>query len=237
MFDLNILSADTPRQARLRDGSLFRIRALAVEDRHLLVELFERLSAHSRRMRFLAAKRSLTEEDLDFLTSADEYDHIALAAVRLNALGEEAEPLGLARCIRFTQKPESAEMSIAVADDVQRSGVGSALLDQLKRVARSVGIRHFVCEALAENPGMRALATRMGGDVHWHGDGTVEYEWPVPDNRPIDAMFYSADPIKELNESVELWWTLMLQSASVAINYYDGLFQRSRDLGLLRTSP
>ena len=226
MFDPSTLFADTSRYARLLDGSRYRIRAISKTDRHLLVAFFERLSPNSRRMRFLAAKRSLTEKDLDFLTSTDGYDHIALAAVKMSASGQEEQALGFARCIRSGQAPELAEMSIAVADEVQRLGVGSALLDQLKRLAGSVNIRRFVCEALAENPGMRALATQMGGEVRWNGDGIVEYEWPVSDDLPTEEPFWSAYSHREISESVEFWWTLIGRSVSLGIQYYQALLNR-----------
>ncbi|MCG6861299.1 MAG: GNAT family N-acetyltransferase [Chromatiaceae bacterium] len=132
-------------------------------------------------MRFFAAKSGLSEQDLDFLTSADGSDHIALGAVRLNALDEEAEALGFARCIRLDHAPESAEVSIGVADRVQRRGVGSALLERLRVAARAAGIRRFVGQTLLENHGMRALAKRTGGIARWQGDGVVEHEWSLPD--------------------------------------------------------
>ena len=184
MFDSTHLCDSRTELTRLRDGSDGLIRPVSPTDRHLFVDFFERWSPASRRMRFLATKEKLTEEDLRFLTSADSRDHIALVAVRLDALGEEKEALGFARCIRFVQIPESAEMSIAVADDLQRQGLGSVLLDRLTGLARSAGIRRFMCEALAENPGMRALAMQRDGEVRYHGGGTVEYEWPLPGDTP-----------------------------------------------------
>ena len=181
MFDSTSLFNDSARPMRLRDGSDGLIRPLSPTDRHLLVRFFDHWSPVSRRLRFLATKEKLTEEDLNFLTRADGYDHIAIVAVHLDALGEETEALGFARCVRFVQSPETAEMSVAVADDMQRQGLGSVLLDRLTGLAQSVGIRRFMCEALAENPGMRSLAMRRGGKALWHDGGTVEYAWRLPD--------------------------------------------------------
>ena len=172
---------DSSACVRLRDDSSCRIRPVSAGDRGFLTDCFSRLSPDSRRLRFFAAKSELSDQDLDFLTSADGIDHIALSAVTVNDQGEEAEALGFVRCLRLEQVPDSADVSIAVADQVQRRGVGSALLARLMAVARSAEIRHFVGQTLFENHGMRALARRTGGISRWQGDGIVEHEWSLPD--------------------------------------------------------
>lgn len=222
MFDPRNLFVNTPRHSRLQDGSYCRIRPLSARDRHLLIEFFEHWSPDSRRMRFLGAKRKLTEGDLDFFTSADGLDHIAFVAIRLGRLGDEAEPLGFARCLRLQAK-EFAEMSVAVADGVQRQGVGSALLGQLTRSARYAGIRHFVCEALADNPGMRALASQRGGSARRHEGGTVEYEWPLPVDMPTAGKPWSIDPQEALEESVAFWSTMIDQILHIGFDFWSSM--------------
>ncbi len=166
---------------QLRDGSHCRIRPVSAGDRDLLADCFLRMSPDSRRMRFFAAKSELSKKDLDFLTSADGFDHIALGAMTLNAQGKDTEALGFVRCLRLEQVPDSADVSIAVADQMQRHGVGSALLERLMTVARSTGIRRFVGQTLVENHGMRALARRTGSIARWQDDGVVGHEWSLPE--------------------------------------------------------
>lgn len=223
MYDLRTLFAVASPQVRLRDGSYCRIRPTSVADRHLVADCFARLSPDSRRMRFFIVKPRLSETDLDLFSSADGHDHIALVAVRVNELGQEQSALGFVRCTRPAQAPETAELSIAVADDVQRLGVGSALLDRLSRAARSEGVLRFDCEVLVENRGMRALAKRMGAVSHWQGDGTVEYSWPLTDDLAMEGLPWMSDPRKELSQTFGFWWTLMGQAASVGLDYGDAM--------------
>ncbi|TCT22720.1 GNAT family N-acetyltransferase [Thiobaca trueperi] len=169
---------------RLKDGTPCRIRAIGPDDRDFLIACFAGLSPESRRMRFFTAKSSLTDGDLDFLTSADGRDHLALGAMRLDAWGQEVELLGVARCIRLGPDADASEFAISVVDAAQGRGLGKALFTHLVTAARRQGIRRFRCEVLAANAGMRALAAGLGGHVHWLDDGTLEYDYLFP---PVTA--------------------------------------------------
>lgn len=181
MFDRIDIDRPIDRVRRLADGSAYRIRPSGADDRGLLIRCFEALSPDSRRMRFFTHKQTLTPEDLDLFCGADGRDHLALAAVRIDALGRELEPLGFARCLRLSPGGEVAELSIVTADRVQGQGVGSALLACLGEAAWSAGIRRFRFEVLAENAGMRRLAQRLGGTAEWVGNGIVEYDCALPE--------------------------------------------------------
>ncbi len=180
------IDGDRPIDASLRldDGSRYRIRPSGIGDRAFLAACFDGLSQESRRMRFFNNKGALTPGDLDLFSGADGYDHIALAAVRIDASDQEVEPLGFARCLRLAPGGESAELSITVSDRFQGQGIGSALLDHLIRAAQAQGIRRFRFEVLVENRGMRGLAQKLGGDARWLGDGIVEYNCALPDPVP-----------------------------------------------------
>ncbi|MFD2111692.1 GNAT family N-acetyltransferase [Thiorhodococcus fuscus] len=141
---------------------------------------FDGLSAASRRMRFFGIKPTLTETDLDFFTSADGRDHIALGVVRLGPLGEEIEPLGAGRCIRQGQDSDGCELAMAVIDAAQGRGVGTALLDALIAAASEQGFRRIHCDILASNLGMRALVARLDGQLRWHEGGSLEFDYELP---------------------------------------------------------
>lgn len=144
----------------------------------------------------------------------------------MNIFGDEQEALGFARCVRLDQAPESAEMSLAVADEMQRLGVGSALLDRLSGLARSTGIRRFVCEVLADNRGMRALAKRMGGAAHWQGDGTFLYDWSLTEAARTEAAGWPAESGGDLGRSVELWMAIITHALRIGIDQYDAIVHR-----------
>lgn len=221
MYDPSHFFADASRRIPLKDGSYCRIRRSSVKDRPLLAQCFQRLSPDSRRRRFFSAKPALSADELNFLTGADGRSHMALVAVRLGARGEETHALGFTRCIRLAQSPETAEMSIAVADETQRLGIGSALLDQLTVVARSRGIRRLFCEVLADNHGMRALAKRAGGRPHWNGDGTVEYDWRLPEATTMDGALWTAEPNGDFAGSVEVGLTMFEWAMRTWIDSYE----------------
>src|SRR6185503_18091111 len=58
--------------------------------------------------------------------------------------------------------PQAADVSVTVADDWQRRGLGSALLGLLTDRARDEGIRRFTALVLAENQGALALLRGLG---------------------------------------------------------------------------
>jgi GNAT superfamily N-acetyltransferase len=195
---------------RLRDGTLCRIRVSGPADRERLAACFETLSPESRRLRFFGVKQALSPSELDIYAQADGLDHIAFAAVRLDPRGRELEALGFARCIRLAGAPESAELSMTVVDAAQGQGIGAALLTRLIGAARTQGIRRFRCEVLAENAGMRRLAKRLEGDAQWLGEGTLEYDCPLPaetESEPGSGLPWFADPNAWMSDCRDTWLT------------------------------
>lgn len=216
-------AADVSVEFKLRDGSVCRIRPIDEDDRQRLQAAFQRLSANSRRLRFFGVKKALTPAELDHLASPDGRVHIAYGAVRLDDQGNELDGLGAARCIRLAPDSDTAELAIAVVDEVQGEGIGSHLLRQLVNAARRQGIRRFRCEVLAENNAMRTLAVSMGSDSRQVDNGVLEYECPLPaaelkdDPHGVSMLFsaihanilFSLDLVDQTTESaVEVfdWW-------------------------------
>ncbi len=179
MVTLNRLKPGNDVLKTLRNGRRYRLRAPRADDRPRVAECFEHLSADSRRLRFFAVKKTLLDSEIDFLTLTDGHDHIAVAALDTDASGVEGRMVGMARCLRLPAPPDSAELAVAVADDVQGIGLGGTLIEQLMLVAEAQGIAHFELEVLAENSGMRALAERFGGIAERQDDGMLHYRIPV----------------------------------------------------------
>ncbi|MGB5833678.1 MAG: GNAT family N-acetyltransferase [Thiohalocapsa sp.] len=166
----------------LRNGDRYRLRAPRPEDSGQVAECFERLSSESRRRRFFAFKKALTDSEVEFLTMTDGDDHIAVAAMALDNNGLEGRMVGMARCLRLPAPPDSAELAIAIADEAQGLGLGRALIGQLMQAADAQGIRNFEVEVMADNAGMRALAERFGASSARQEDGTMHYRIPVGDD-------------------------------------------------------
>jgi ribosomal protein S18 acetylase RimI-like enzyme len=156
MAEPRFFTHDYVEHAVLRTGTKVVMRLVRPEDRELLRAGFDRLGPESRYARFLAPKTSLSEDELHYLCDVDQENHVAIGAV---GEGDHGEPIGLgiARFIRLTDRPDTAEAAIAVADEVQQQGLGRLLLTRLVAAATERGITRFRCEVLGSNAGMTAL--------------------------------------------------------------------------------
>jgi acetate---CoA ligase (ADP-forming) len=127
----------------LRDGSTLRLRPTTPADEQLLLEFFQGLSTESRYLRFQGAGTIDARTVEPFLHS--DFD----ASVTL--VGElEGEIVACATYIRL-RDPHRAEVAFAVADVLQRRGVGTRLLERLAVHAERVGIEEFIAQVLPQN--------------------------------------------------------------------------------------
>jgi RimJ/RimL family protein N-acetyltransferase len=147
-----------PTTEATRDGRTIVIRALQPGDKPLLVEGLKQMSEESRYRRFLAPKPSFTAAELAYLTELDHHDHEALIAIE----PESGEPVGVARYVRLADEPEVAEAALAVVDEWQHRGVGTALLRILNARARQQDVRRFRATVLSDNQPMLRLLDQAG---------------------------------------------------------------------------
>src|SRR3954454_24847055 len=112
------------------DGELLQVSRLGACDRDAIAEVFARMSDESRRMRFLAAKPTLSKAELRHLTDLDHASHDAIAA-----LAPDGRIVAVARYAELC--PGSAELAIEVVDEYQGRGIGPVLLQQVIDLARA----------------------------------------------------------------------------------------------------
>ena len=165
-------SAAAGERLVLRDGSAVLIRQVRPSDAPLVAAGFARLSARSRRMRFLYGKDKLSAAELRYLTNVDHFDHEALGALDHSG----GRGVGVARYVRDTADPRSAEIAVTIVDDWQGRGLGTELLAQLSDRARQAGICRFTATVAYGNAAMVALLQNMGAERAGHGPGAVDYE-------------------------------------------------------------
>jgi len=142
----------------LRDGAAVRLRPITPADKPLLVDVFERLCKRSRYRRFFMSLREVSPAMLAFFTEVDHSDREAIIAIDLTS--ERA--LGVARYVRLSEAPETAEAAVAVVDDWHGRGVAHALLAKLSSRAQHEGILRFVALVEAENRDALALVEGVG---------------------------------------------------------------------------
>jgi RimJ/RimL family protein N-acetyltransferase len=176
--------ADATRRARLarpsagtsgvllRDGSAVLIRPIRSADAPLLADGFARLSARSRWMRFLTAKRELSPAELRYLTHIDHHDHEALGALSHDG----GQGVGVARYIRHAEDRQTADMAITIVDDWQGRGLGTELLTRLSDRARQEGVRRFTALVAADNAAVAGLLQKMRAELVGYESGTAEYQ-------------------------------------------------------------
>ena len=164
--------AVTGRPVVLRDGSTVLIRQVRSADAPLVADGFARLSARSRRLRFLTPKKELSPAELRYFTDVDHHDHEALGA--LDRAGGRG--VGIARYVRDADDPQAAEIAVTIVDDWQGRGLGTELVAQLSERARSEGIRRFTALVAADNPAMAGLLRNARADLVRREPGALQYE-------------------------------------------------------------
>ena len=127
---------------RLDNGTEIVIRPIRPGDKALLADGIARLSPRSARYRFLAPKNRLTTAELRYLTEIDFVDHYALIAV---LAADPRRAAGVGRWVRHADDPSAAELAIVVEDDLQRQGLGTAIVHALAGAARARGIGRASC--------------------------------------------------------------------------------------------
>jgi RimJ/RimL family protein N-acetyltransferase len=171
----------------LNDGRAVEIRPIQPDDGERLHDHHERLSPQSRYRRFLATKPHLSAADARYLVQIDGCDHFALVATA-QVDGADGAFVGVARFIRLTDQPDTAEFAIVVADEYQRHGLARELLGRLAAAARHRGVTRFRAAMLADNVAVRRLMAELAmGEVKSLRSGSViELEIELPESGNIE---------------------------------------------------
>jgi GNAT superfamily N-acetyltransferase len=153
-------------------GLVLRVRPEQVSDGPTLVALFSALSPSSRFLRF-----SKVMDDPDPQRVWHEAERLArlgpptdMAWLAFTDLPEQADaPVAAVRYVRT--EPGEAELAIAVRDDLQRRGIGSALLLFACTTAQRDGFERLTATFRSENRGVWSLLKRSPFPVSWEVDG------------------------------------------------------------------
>ena len=142
----------------LRDQRKVIIRGVRPDDKGLIVEGLNEVSAESIYRRFLSMKREITPHGLKQVTEVDFVNVVALVAV----LEKEGNPqiAGGGRYVRTSG--QSAEVAFLIADAFQGFGIASLLFKHLRRIACDSGITQFEAEVLPSNEAMLKVFARSG---------------------------------------------------------------------------
>jgi acetyl coenzyme A synthetase (ADP forming)-like protein len=156
----------------LADGGTARIRPSRPDDEPALLALYERLSDESIYLRFFSPVPRPTAVQLERITSIDYVDHMVLVAQLGDAI------VAVARYDRIGT--DEAEVAFAVADDQQRRGLATLLLEHLAGIARANGITTFSADTLPGNSKMLNVFADAGWKaVSRFEQGTVRVRFAI----------------------------------------------------------
>jgi acetyl coenzyme A synthetase (ADP forming)-like protein len=167
----------------LRDGTTLRLRSPRADDAGSLVEFLNGLSEQSLYYRF-HGHPTVTEQLVEPFLDPDWHE----AGHLVGELGGRV--IALASYVRL-RDPSAAEVAFVVADDFQRRGIGTRLLERLAERAAAVGIERFVAAVLPENRQMLRVFEAVGFESKRRLEGgTVEVEFRI---EPTEAYFERVD--------------------------------------------
>lgn len=171
----------------LHDGTPVLVRPVCPDDAEPLKRGVREMSETSRYMRFFSTASGITDEQAAHFTNVDQINHVAWCGIEPT---KRRRGYGLARFVRETPRAIVANFAVAVIDEMQGRGLGTALLAAIYLRAREIGVRELQGEMLPENPIMPKLMPKIGGMIVWTGDPSCRLiRWPVrgSDELPTDT--------------------------------------------------
>ena len=114
----------------------------------------------------------MSERELTYLTSVDHRWHEALAAVDQR----DGSIVAVARYARVPERPGAADSALAVADDHQGRGIGTALIRCLISRARVNGFSVLTASTLWDNRPARKLLRRVNFQARASQGSVIELE-------------------------------------------------------------
>jgi ribosomal protein S18 acetylase RimI-like enzyme len=168
-----------PRVLELTDGTKVHVRPIVPEDEPLLIEAVAAMSERTVYFRFFSPLKRLPDALAHRLAVVNYNDRFAIVGTTHKPGGKE-RIVGVARYDRAADT-DVAETAVAVVDEFQRRGLGSALLTILGKVAHEHGIKTFTLIVLPENQQMLGLLRKMGWIHHAKLTGGVyEISFDLP---------------------------------------------------------
>jgi GNAT superfamily N-acetyltransferase len=150
-----------PRASRARDPVAmeqgpYLVRHVRPGDAPGLLDFYAGLRPESRALRFMGATRGITQLQADVFARADGVHHDGFVAV------ERATNRIVGHLCLEPTSPNSEEIGVAVADDLQRRGIGRMLLRAAIVAARRRRTGILEATMLAGNTGIHRLLQTAG---------------------------------------------------------------------------
>ena len=139
-------------------ATVTRIRRVTPNDHDGLQEFYARLSDESRRTRFLGRTSGIGAGQSTYFCTPDHAHREGFVAVVGSATRTD-QIVGHV-CVE-PDEPATAEVAVAVADELQGHGLGRKLVEAAVAWARRDGVRTMTATMLAGNPAIQRLLTGL----------------------------------------------------------------------------
>jgi GNAT superfamily N-acetyltransferase len=199
--------------ALLADGTTTEIRPARPSDFDAVRDMHAKMSPGNLYLRFFGVSALAAEQEARRTCREPAPDHAALLAV----LGGEVVGCGGYEVLGDGSR--SAEVAMAVADDMHNRGVGTLLLEHLISLARGQRLHAFTAETLVEN----ALMLQVFADAGLRAqralaDGVYDLTFPLPAGEADAALGTYRDAVAERERSANVASLRhVLTPASVAV--------------------
>lgn len=117
------------------------------------------MSPESIRNRFLGSKREFSEQELQYLTTLDGWNHYAFG---IEEREQSRRGVGLIRLVRSSHSETEAEIAITIIDQYQKLGLGSFLLNIIILAALERKIETLSFTFLPQNDAIVKLVKKAG---------------------------------------------------------------------------
>ena len=149
-------------QTTLKSGRQITIRPIRGEDEPNHLELFNRLSPESIRLRYFYSRGVPSHDELANWTQIDYEREMAFIATAPRLDGEPGnETLGVVRTTTDADNV-SAEFAVVILDELQGEGLGKMLMSKMIDYCRERGTLEIMGTTMTTNQGMQMLAKRLG---------------------------------------------------------------------------
>jgi N-acetylglutamate synthase-like GNAT family acetyltransferase len=148
------------QRIRLLDGERVLLRPLKAEDAALYPDFLKDVTVEDLRLRFFAALRGLSPEQIDKLVHYDP----ALAMAFIAIEEKSSRMLGVVR-LHDAPGSDSAEFAILVRSRLKGRGLGWLLMKHMIACAQDKGLKTVHGQVLAENVTMLLMCNELGFHV------------------------------------------------------------------------
>ncbi len=148
----------------MKNGDPLCIRPIRPEDEPMMVKFHEALSertVYQRYLQMLHLSQRIAHERLTRICFIDYARQMALVAEREIPGTGEKQIIAVGRLQGITGATES-EFAVVVADEYQKTGLGTELLRRLIEIGRAEGVKVITADILAENSAMQKVSEKLG---------------------------------------------------------------------------